>query len=175
MKTWLTQGSSGRQAVADPGEEARPPPHKKFWDRPPSPPPPLHPLHPLASHPSTQDKFPPSKRVLRYTKKLSTYLDSINRPVMLWKWAHNLFWWRFSFPITGEHRPLLCSNHKFGRHCGFKFQWHASLWTGIFLGIWTQWERFCWFTHFTYVPPKNLPVCAGWETLSTWEEILGLD
>ena len=111
----------------------------------------------------------------RYTRKLSTYLDSINRPVMLWKWTHNLFWWRLSFPVTGEHRPLLCSNHKFGRHGRFKFQWHASLWTGIFFGIWTQWKGFSWFTHFAYVPPKNLPVCAGWETLSTLEEILGLN
>ena len=171
MKTWLTQGSSGRQAVAGPGD----PPPKIFetGSHPPPPPPPSTPS--TGESPFYMGQISPYKRVLRYIRKLSSYLDSINRPVMLWKWAHNLLRWRFSFPITGEHRPLLCSNHKFRRHCGFKFQWHASLWTGIFLGIWTQWERFCWFTHFTYVPPKNLPVCAGWETLSTWEEILGLD
>ena len=190
MKTWLTQGSSGRQAVADPGEGPGglpliftpnwgPKGRKKVSETGPHYPPPPRLSEgldlPLASDPSTLDKFSPHKRILRYTRKLSTYLDSINRPVMLWKWAHNLLWWRFSFPVTGEHRSLLCSNHKFGRHGGFKFQWHASLWTGIFFGIWTQWERFGWLTHFTYVPPKNLPVCAGWETLSTWEEILGLD
>ena len=184
-------GSSGKQAVAHPGEvPGGPPPlifkpnwgpkgRQKCFETAPRPPPPA-PLSgcldpPLASDPFTWDSFSPYKRVLRYTRKLSTYLDSINRPVMLWKWAHDLLWWRFSFPVTGEHRSLLCSNHKFGRHGRFKFQWHASLWTGIFFGIWTQWEGFSWFTHFAYVPPKNLPVCAGWETLSTWEDILGLD
>ena len=96
MKSWLAQGSSGRQAVADPREGPGGPGPLLFLDQtearraenflrpPPSPCPLSEGLDlPLASHPSTRDKFSLYKWVRRYTRKLSTYLDSINRPVML--------------------------------------------------------------------------------------------